>query len=114
MGISSSGGTSNSDGAKANAKRELQAVVQPIGEGEGGGSGEQVAKKIKSDAAPHFPIHEIAEVHRLSTSDSDDDQSNCEVGNAWWHEVECQVEDDFKADRNWWEEVESDQGRRSQ
>ena len=60
----------------------------------------------KSTTIP-IPIHEVAEEHRLAANDSDEDHSKGEPDNDWWHEVECRMEDDFKADRDWWGEVDS-------
>ena len=99
----SSGSGSNgstSSGSRSSGKREMNAVVQSWGESGCGDTNEQVAKKIRTAVTMQFPIHEVAEEHRLAASDSDEDHSRCEPDNTWWHEVECRMEDDFKADRD--------------
>ena len=43
----------------------------------------------------------------LAASDSDDEQTNLELDDAWWQEVESQIDADVKADRDWWSEVDN-------
>ena len=105
--IGSGSNGSTSSGSRSNGKREMNAVVQSWGESGCGDTDEQVAKKIRTSVTMQFPIHEVAEEHRLAASDSDEDHSRCEPDNTWWHEVECLMEDDFKIDRDWWDEVDS-------
>ena len=93
-------------GTATKAKREVRASSRTSIIGEDGDSIEQASKKIRTEDAPHYPIHDIAVMHRLATSDSDDGQSNHGEGNAWWDEVEGMIETDRKADADWWDEVE--------
>ena len=94
-------------GTATKAKREVRASSRTSIIGEDGDSIEQASKKIRTEDAPHYPIHDIAVMHRLATSDSEDGQSNHGEGNAWWDEVEGMIEHDRKADADWWDEVES-------
>lgn len=45
--------------------------------------------------------------HRLNTSDSEEDDPQLEIGNAWWQGVENQIQQDLQGDRDWWGEVEA-------
>ena len=103
---SSSGSGSNGDLAKTTggtkaiggepvAMQELHEEVEPSRKRGGGDTDDQLAKKVKADTIPHFRIHDVAEEHLLAASDSDDDHSKRELDNAWWHEVDCQIEADL-------------------
>lgn len=72
-----------------------------------GGTDGQASKKVKACQVPNFPIHAFADEHKLAASDSDGDQANLDLGDAWWQEVESPIDADEKADRDWWSEVEN-------
>ena len=92
--------------AEPDGTQEMLAVVEPRRKRESGIAGEQVAKKGKTGTAQQLCLHEIAEEHRLATSDSDEDGTQQELDSAWWQEVECQIEDDLQSDRDWWKVIE--------
>ena len=85
----------------------MHTVVEPRRKRESGITGEHVANKGKIGTTLQFCIHEVAEEHRLTTSDSDEGDSQLELDNAWWQEVECQIEDDLQSDRDWWNVIEN-------
>ena len=82
-------------------------MVEPSRKRESGITGEHFAKKGNTGTAQQVCIHEVAVEHRLTTSDSDEGDSQHELDNAWWQEDECQIEDDLQSDRDWWNVIEN-------
>ena len=99
--------SSSQVGTATKATRGLQASYRPSIIGEDGDSIEQASKNIRTDDTPQYPIHDILVMHRLATSDPEDDHSNHGEGDAWWGEVEGVIEIDRKADVGWWGEADS-------
>ena len=67
---------------------------------------ERGARRAKVGTAERFPIHEVAVLHSMADSDSEEDPSSHRDDATWWDGVEALIDVDLKADHKWWDEIE--------